>query len=220
MTAPREGRRAGRALVVVATTAVVLLASGCSGRVHKVVTTNTVDVTTTQTLTSPAPVQSSYTPPPATAVAPLGSAHAPMPAGETEGPCPYIANDVVANTEGDHVYRSSVITTTTPHGCRFYFYASPFQAIADIVPVTFDSPTAARNAMIATGNAGANVFGAPALAPGVDGVLYQTAFNPQDGMRDWACTFAKGNVMVTVHTQQTNTSQDAKNLALLLIPKF
>ena len=200
----------------------VLIVAGCSKRAVKVTTTttSTQEVTTTQTLTSPAVAGGSYTPPPATAVAALGSANAPMPAGEKEGTCPYIANLDFADTEGDRVYRTAVLTTTTPVGCRFYFWSSPFQAIGDIVPTTFATATQAYNAMVATGTAGAATFGVKDIVPGVDGVLYQTAFNPHDGSKDWACTFAKGNIMVTIHTQQTNTSQDARNLAVLLAPKF
>ncbi len=216
-----ERVNSSRRLVAVLVLA-ALVTAGCSKRVVKVITTSTSTqvVTATQTLTSPPAAGSTYTPPPAKAVTPLGSAKAAMPAGEREGTCPYIANIDFAQTEGDRVFRTAVLTTTTPAGCRFYFWSAPFQAIGDIVPMTFATPTDAYNAMVATGTAGAGTFGVKDVVPGVDAVLYQTAFNPQDGSKDWACTFAKGNVMVTVHTQQTNTSQDARNLAVLLAPKF
>jgi hypothetical protein len=187
---------------------------------------STVNVTETQTLTLPpstpaSSASSAYVVPPATSVAALHDAKAPMPAGETEGPCPYIANTDVANLEGDHVYRSSVLTTTTPPGCRFYFYAGPFEAIADIVATTFATATDAYNAMVATGAAGVAAEGAKNLIPGVDAVLYKTTFFGQDGTNgDWACAFAKGKVMVVVHTQQTNVSYNARAIATAVAPKF
>lgn len=144
-----------------------------------------------------------------------------MPAGETEGTCPYISNTDLANAEGDHVYRTSLLTTTTPPGCRFYFYAGPFEAIADIVPATFPTATEAYNAMVATGNAGVGVLGVKDLIPGVDAVLYKTTFFGQDGPNgDWACAFAKGAVLVVVHTQQTNVSYNARAIATAIAPKF
>ncbi len=74
-----------------------------------------------------------------------------MPAGEVEGTCPYISNDDLADAEGDHVYRTSTLVNLKPVGCRFYFYAGPFEAISDILPATFATPTDAYNAMVATG---------------------------------------------------------------------
>ncbi len=188
----------------------------------------TIDVTETETHTLPpstitasSPPQSTYHPAPASSVAALGAADAPMPAGETEGPCPYIANQDVADIEGDHVYRSAVITTTKPNGCRFYFYASPFEAVADIVPMTFPTATDAYNAMIATAKAGTENLGVKDLVPGVDAVLFKTTFFGQDGPdADWACVFAKGTVLVVVHTQQTNVSFNARSLAEAVAPKF
>ena len=44
-------------------------------------------------------------------------------------------------------------------------------------------------------------------------------FGPDKGT-DYACTFAKGNVIVTVHTQQNDVSFNAKSLAATLAPKF
>ena len=63
-------------------------------------------------------------------------------AGEQVGACPYIRSlltdgpQSVANLEGDRVGRTTILITTNPVGCRFYFAYAPYQAIADIVPYT------------------------------------------------------------------------------------
>jgi hypothetical protein len=210
---------------VLATTAVIALA-GCSAKSGSSGPPVSSDVTVTQTITStPPPVPSSsgpFVPAPAASVAALGSAHAPMPAGEVEAACPYISNDDLAAKEGDHVYRTSNLTTLTPVGCRFYFYAGPFEAIADIAPMTFATDVDAYNAMVATGAAGTGTIGVKDLITGVDAVLYKTQFYGPDTAKggDWACAFAKGKVMVVVHTQQTNVSFNARALATQLAPKF
>jgi len=206
--------------------AITLGGTACSGP-RTSSAPSTINVTETQTITasptapSSASSAASFTPAPATSVPALGAANAPLPKGEKEADCPYISNQAVADTEGDHVYRTAVLTTLTPHGCRFYFYAGPFEAIADILPMTFSSATEAYNAMVATGKAGKSTLGVKGLIPGVDAVLYKTTFFGPDGpFGDWACAFAKGKVMVVVHTQQTNVSYNARSLAEQLAPKF
>jgi hypothetical protein len=144
-----------------------------------------------------------------------------LPAGEVERRCPYIASTPeenpkvnVADIEGDHVYRTTVLTKLKPVGCRFYFYAPPFEAIADIVPRTFPTALDAHNAMVLTATkTGIQATGKPAIVKGVDAVLYRTKFFGPDGRRDWACVFAKGRVMVVVHTQRSDTSLNALLLA-------
>jgi hypothetical protein len=120
------------------------------------------------------------------------------------------------------VFRTSTLTALKPVGCRFYFYAGPYEAISDILPTTFANPTDAYNAMVATGAAGTGTLGVKDLIPGVDGVLYKTQFFGPDVAKggDWACAFAKGNVMVIVHTQQTNVSFNARSIATSIAPKF
>jgi hypothetical protein len=144
----------------------------------------------------------------------------PLPAGQVDGTCPYIATQDAADIEGDRIYRTSVLTTLKPVGCRFYFWCCDYQPIADIRPMTFATAAAAHDAMILTGRAGANTIGVPNLVPGVDAVLYQTRFYGPDGPTDWAATFAKGRVMVTVHTQQNDVSFNAKSFAATIAPKF
>jgi hypothetical protein len=198
--------------------------SGCSSKSTGSAGAPTITETHTNTRSaSVAPsTASTYVVPPAATVGALGSAHAAMPAGEVEGTCPYIANQDFADLEGDRVYRTSTLTTLKPVGCRFYFWAGPFEAIGDIMPATLATPTDAYNAMVATGAAGTGTIGVKDLAPGVDAVLYKTSYFGPDNAKggDWACAFAKGNVMVIVHTQQTNVSYNARAIAAAIVGKF
>ena len=184
------------------------------------------DVTITSTVVSTRPAPPVFTPAPASTVAPLPPEQAPAP-GEVERLCPYISSTPaenpavnVADIEGDHVYRTTVLTTMKPVGCRFYFYAGPFEAVADITTRTFPTALAAHNAMVLTGEAGQGAQGIKDLVPGVDAVLFQTRFFGPDGTTDWACVFAKGRVMVTVHTQQTDVSFNVRQLATAVAPKI
>jgi hypothetical protein len=199
-----------------------ILAGCTSGRSAPGTTT---ERTVVQTLTrTPSP---SFTPSPARTVRPLTPNAAPA-AGEVEKRCPYIASTPaenaavnVADIEGDHVYRTTVLTKSTPVGCRFYFYAGAFEAIADIVPRRFATPLDAHNAMVLTSTqTGTQAQGKANIVPGVDAVLFRTKFFGPDGDRDWACVFAKGAVMVIVHTQRTDQSLSALLLAKALAPKF
>jgi hypothetical protein len=207
---------------------VVLLSTACTGG-SAGPGPQTSDVTITQTVpapssahpasSSPAPSSAHYVPPPASALPGVAPGSA-LPAGEVDGTCPYIATQDAADIEGDRIYRTTVLHSLTPVGCRFYFWCCDYEAIADIVPMTFATATQAYNAMVATGHAGANVIGVKNLVPGVDAVLYQTKFYGPDGALDWAATFAKGRVMVTVHTQQKNISFNAKEFAATIAPTF
>jgi hypothetical protein len=183
-----------------------------------------VPITRTRTITlarrAPSPT-SNFTPAPAATVAPLPAGAHPAP-GEVEKPCPYIAstpednpNRNLADIEGNHVYRTTILTRLNPVGCRFYFWAPPFEAITDIVPRRFKSATAAYNAMVLTGKAGRDAMGRKNFVPGVDGVLYRTEFFGPDRGRDWACVFAAGRTMVIVHTQRN----DPAALVALLVAR-
>lgn len=144
-----------------------------------------------------------------------------LPRGEVERRCPYIAATPdenpkvnVADIEGDHVYRTTVLTDLRPVGCRFYFYAPPYEAIADIVPRRLATALDAHNAMVLTATkTGTDATGKPGIAKGVDAVLFRTRFFGPDGRRDWACAFAKGRLLVIVHTQRADTSLSALLLA-------
>jgi hypothetical protein len=178
--------------------------------------------TTTITTHGPRPTTSKpapFKPAPATTVVGLPPGQQPA-KGEREGTCPYIATQEAADTEGNRIYRTTVLTALHPVGCRFYFWCCDYHATMDILPRTFATPTDAYNAMVRTGEAGANVQGIPALIKGVSAVAYQTKFYGPDGATDWACTFAKGKVMVTVNTNQNDVSFNAKALAKLVAAKF
>lgn len=177
----------------------------------------------TETLTRTPSV--SFTPPVPTSVAPLPPGARPR-RGEIEKRCPYIASaeqdgsPSVADIVGSHVYRTTVLTTSDPVGCRFYFYADPYRAIADILVRRFATPAAAYAAMVLTGRAGGQPIGKQDLVRGVDGVLFRTRFYGPDGARDWACVFAAGQVLVVVHTQRDDTSFSALELARAVARKF
>ena len=189
-------------------------------------------VTGTVTETLPAPHPSTYHPPKPHAVRPLPPGRKP-PAGQTEKLCPYIRTGVdqdpsskpnMADLQGNRIYRTTVLTGLHPVGCRFYYYAPPYQAVADIEPHSFATEKAAYNAMVRTARAGHAVQGvpnfAPKAAPGVDGISYRTRFFAQDGARDWAFVFAKGDVTVVIHTEEKTTSQNALNIARAIVSTF
>ncbi len=118
------------------------------------------------------------------------------------------------------MYRTTVITTMQPVGCRFYFWAYPYDATADIVTKRYATTADARNAMVATGNAGHSAEAVKNLAPGVDAVLFQTRFDGPDGASDWACAFAKDSLLVIVHTRQTQDSLAPRNIAAHIYPRI
>lgn len=205
------------------TTAVAAVAVALTGCTHSTATPNTTTTkVVTQTHTSTAPV----TAVPAGYVAPLRPGEHPA-KGEVEKSCPYIKSTQdedpvhsVAVIEGNRVYRTTVITSTKPVGCRFYFWAAPYEAVADIITKTYGSATLAHNAMVATAKAGSRAEGVKNLVPGIDAVLFQTKFFSEDGGKDWACAFAKGSVLVIVHTNQTDVSFNARELAAYIAPKI
>lgn len=214
---------ARRLLLPVAVIALAL--SACTPASHEHVVTSTLDTTVTNHVTRTRTPPPTFHPKPATTVAPLPPGQGPA-RGEVERSCPYIASTPdenpdtnVADIEGNHVYRTTVLTATKPVGCRFYFYAPPYEAIVSITTRTFPNAQAAHDAMVLTGQAGTRVIGQPNIVRGVDGVLYRTRFFGPDGRRDWACVFAKGKIMVIVHTHQTDTSADALFLAQAIAPK-
>ncbi|MDP9117256.1 MAG: hypothetical protein M3O28_08400 [Actinomycetota bacterium] len=209
------------AIAAALTAAVLTLSAGCTGKTPpQPDTTLTQTLTTTRTTTPAPPV------PAAATVAPLPPGQAPA-KGEVERSCPYIAstpdenpNVNVADIEGDHVYRTTVLTAMSPVGCRFYFYSGPFEAIADILTYRYATTLLAHNALVRVAAAGSNATGVPSLVAGVEGIQFQTKFYGPDGAADWACAFAKGTLLVVVHTQQNNNSSSAKYLAQAVAPKF
>jgi hypothetical protein len=188
----------------------------------------TVTGTRTVVQTRPATPVSTYTPPPARSAQPLSPGARP-PRGAKAAVCPYIKAGLdqqptsapnVADIEGDRVYRTVVLTDRKPVGCAFYFWAPPFEAIADILPTTFPTADDAYDAMVRTADAGSEQIAEPDFVPGVNGVRYRTRFFGPDGARDWAFVFAKGKIMVVVHTQQNNVSINAQLLGQAVVDKF
>jgi hypothetical protein len=92
--------------------------------------------------------------------------------------------------------------------------------VLEITSTRFRSAIFAYNAMVRLGQSGTNQIPVHDLLPGVDGVLYQTAFNPPDEGLDWACSFATAGTVVTVETDQKNVSFNARNIAKTIAPKF
>jgi hypothetical protein len=199
--------------------ALPVLVAGCTSASPRVRDTTVVH-TVTSTVPAARPTTTpAFTPAPATTVVGLPPGAAP-PRGEREANCPYISTQNAAETEGNRIYRTTIITGTNPVGCRFYFWCCDFHATMDIVPQTLGSALEAYNAMVRTGEAGSNAIGVRALVPGVSAVLYQTKFYGPDGPTDWACTFAKGTRLVTVRTNQNDVSFNAKQLATLIAARF
>jgi hypothetical protein len=207
----------------------MLVLGGCSSGAGPAGRTATRTIV--QTETAPAP-SVSFTAAPATSVAPLPAGGVPR-AGEVVRSCPYISAGLdseptsgpnVADLEGDRVGRVTVLPGHRPVGCRFYFAYSygntRHEAVADILPRTFATTTQARNALVLTARAGTEPLSEPEFVPGADGIAYRTRFFGPDGARDWAFAFAKGRVLVVVHTQQTNTSRNAVNLGRAVVGKF
>lgn len=150
--------------------------------------------------------------------------------GEVEKLCPYIAagKDLqpstyanVADIVGSHVYRATVLPGLTPVGCRFYFYSADHRPVADIRPRTFATAQDAHDALVLTAQHGSEQIAKPNFLPGVDGVLFRTRFVVGDGPRDWAFAFAKGRVLVVVHTWRSDpASVTAFGLGRAIVGKF
>lgn len=214
-----------RTLLPVLTALCVLLA-GCTSGGTSPDSGRTLTQTSTTTRSSD---PNSYTPPKATAVPPL-ALDAKAPKGEKDGRCPYIRAGLdedptsqpnVADIEGNRVGRTTLLTTYKPVGCRFYFSYADHHAVAEILPRTFATATAAHNAMVRTAQTGTSVRSYPAFVPGVDGINYRTTFYGPDNGKDWAFVFAKGTVMVVVHTDQDDAAAlNALYLARAIVGKF
>jgi hypothetical protein len=122
--------------------------------------------------------------------------------------------------EGNRIDKHYVLMAHgKPVGCRFMFWTDAY-AVLEITRQTYRSADAAYNAMVRTGQRGGHYHGVHGLVPGIDAMLYQTTFYPPDGPTDWACTFAKGTVVVTVKTSQNNVEFNARNLAATIAPRF
>jgi hypothetical protein len=206
-----------------------LALAGCtsSGDPGPTAPASTHTLTQTSTRTAPPPVVTFKPPAPAT-VRPLPPGQN-APKGEKDKRCPYIKTGLnqddnsgvnLADIEGDRVYRTTVLTKYRPVGCRFYFYAPPSEATADIRPYTFATATEAYNAMVLVARTGTTPIPEREFVKGATGVAYRTKFFGQDGARDWAFVFAKGKHMVIIHTQRKDTSRNAVYLGKAIAEKF
>ena len=206
-----------------------LVLGGCTSSGTPAGPTATRTIVQTETASAPA---AAFTPAPAGSVRPLPPGGG-LRAGELDRSCPYIRAGLdseptdgpnVADLEGDRVGQVTVLTGYRPNGCRFYFAYSygttRHEAVADILPRTFATATEAHNALVLTARAGTEPISEPGFVAGVDGIAYRTRFFGPDGARDWAFAFAKGKVLVVVHTQQTNTSRNAVNLGRAVVGEF
>lgn len=212
-----------RTPVAAAVGAAAVLLAACTGASGGEPTPS--DTTITSVVTQTRTVAPTYVPPPARTVPPLAGDLKP-PQGEKVGACPYIASTPadnpqtnIADLDGSHVYRTTVVTTLHPIGCRFYFWG-PFYAIVDIVPRTFATAAEAHNAMVLTAEKTGSQAQARTILPGLDGVVFRTKFYGPDGDQDWACAFAKGKVMVVVHTDRKDLAFNAVGIAKAIAGKF
>jgi hypothetical protein len=165
------------------------------------------------------PSPSTSTPPPATSAKPKPTPTPHRPVREIDGTCPYMATQDLADKVGSRVGRTTVLTST-PRGCRFYLPFGDFHAVAQITAKTYTDALTAHNAMVRSAEKGSQPIGIPFLAPGTEGILYRTSFYPPDGDRDWACIFRKDRTVVTVKTDQNDTSFNAKQIAIAVSRKF
>jgi hypothetical protein len=208
------------------------LLSGCTAASTPAAPSTVVTGTNTEYVTPPAPppptATGTYRPEPATSVHPVPYGARP-PKGEQVRPCPYIKTGLdqtsgtgvnLADLEGDRVYLTTVLTRYKPVGCRFYFYAPPYEAITDIRPTRFPTAAAAYDAMIRTANAGSEQITERNFVKGLVGICYRTVYFGPDGARDWAFVFAKGKTMVNVLTQRNDTSRNALYIAQAIAAKF
>ena len=153
---------------------------------------------------------------------------APLPTGAIDvgpvsavaGDCPYLDVPTAQDEEGNRIGAIVVLRAGgRTVGCRFSYYYDG-HPVLEITSARFRSATLAYNAMVRLGQSGTHQIPVHDLIPGVDGVLYQTAFNPPDERLDWACSFATGDTVVTVKTDQKNVSFNARNIAETIAPKF
>jgi hypothetical protein len=181
---------------------------------------STTDAGGTSTSSVP-PSHTTSRPPPATSAKPRPKPKPTpqRPVREIDGTCPYIATQDLADKVGSRVGRTTILTST-PRGCRFYLSFGDFHAVAQITVKTYPDALTAHNAMVRTAEKGSQPIGIPSLAPGTEGILYRTSFYPPDGDQDWACIFRKGHTVVTVKTDQNDTSFNAKQIAVAVSGKF
>jgi hypothetical protein len=153
------------------------------------------------------------------------------PTTATEAACPFLDVATAASDVGVRMGRITVLSSGGGSiGCRFYadqdpgYVASehlpgPNQPVLQIVSSHYGDETAAHNATVHIAEAGQNAYQAN-LSATVEGISFQTRFDPADGDRDWAYTFRKGKIVVVVTTVQHDTAFDARAVASDVVAKF
>jgi hypothetical protein len=132
---------------------------------------------------------------------------------EIDLPCPYMSNQDWADKEGNRVGRS-VQLAGNPVGCRFYFQYDANQITGEITLQRFATSTQAFNAVV-TASKGHPEFVDDA-GIGDHGSISRRM--PLQNDTTWECVFSKGTLVVTVHTSQNDTSENARNLARQIAP--
>jgi hypothetical protein len=133
-------------------------------------------------------------------------------AGQEIGkPCPYLTDLEWADHEGNRVGRS-VQLAGTPVGCRFYFAYDPNQITGEILIQRFGTATEAFNAVVIAARGHPEFVDDRSIG---DGGSISVRL-PLQGAPTWACVFSHGRSVVTVHTSQNDTSNDARTLARLV----
>ncbi|MDT4916636.1 MAG: hypothetical protein QOH89_1336 [Pseudonocardiales bacterium] len=142
--------------------------------------------------------------------APSGSAG---PVRETPAhSCRFADPAFVRNAMGMRLGRITRLAGGGVTGCRFYalqdsslhtseHLPGPHQPVLEIVVRRFASPVEANNAVVFVARAGAH---AQRVDLGrITGDCFQTAFDPKDNSKDWACAANAGRTEVLVHSVDT-----------------
>jgi hypothetical protein len=153
------------------------------------------------------------------------------PTTATEGVCPFLDVTSAAGDVGVRMGRITVLASSgKPIGCRFYadqdpsYRASehlpgPNQPVMQIVSSHYADATAAHNATARIAQAGHNAYQAN-LSAAIEGISFQTRFDPADGNHDWAYAFRKSKTVVVVTTVQVDTAFNARAVASDIAAKF
>ena len=219
VTTRRTGRGTRLTQVTLASAAALtaLVLTGCgAGGASAPASTSVSTIVKTINPSTPAPV----------ATGPLNTAAV---TAATAASCPLLTIDSAADTVGMRLARIEVLSQgQTPAGCRFYalqgsalsaseHLPGPDQPALEINVARYANPTTARNAAVAVALAGTHQE-VVSLTGGVQGDVFQTAFDPTDGANDWVLVYNNGATLVTVKTAVSDTSQDAVGVGNLIMP--
>jgi hypothetical protein len=148
-----------------------------------------------------------------------------------ERPCPFLDVASAASDVGVRMGRITVLSSGgRAIGCRFYadqdphyrateHLPGPNQPVMQIVSTRYPTATAAHNAAVRLAQAGQHAYQA-SLSAAVEGISFQTRFDPADGVRDWAYVFRKAETVVVVTTVQVDTAFNARAVASDIASRF